>query len=405
MNPGWGTTQGPPKREKTMRRRNLVLMLVAFTLVLAACASTGSDDAATTTAPETATTTQATDSGGEAATTTEAAAATTTMADPRADWPEEILFGFIPSEKQEKLADTVQPYMDYLTEQLGITFEDVITADYNGLVVAMGAGNADLGAFGPFGYIQAQEQYPEISVLIQSIRFGSDLYHGQWFTNDASICEDEPVVGAYEWVDGVPTIMDPTEVPALQVGWAYNDGVLGPETLDDGTEVVQGLVCTAPLEAVVGKTIAFTSATSTSGGVFPQLQLHNLGIDIEEDLEYSYLTSHDATVAAVYNGDFDIGLSFDDARRTLRKEKSDVGEKVIVFNITDDIPNDVVAVRGGLPESLQVAIFDATKAYLDTEEGEAVFDEIYGWTDIRLARDEDFDVVREAAVKLGVAEE
>jgi phosphonate transport system substrate-binding protein len=226
-----------------------------------------------------------------------------------------------------------------------------------------------------------------------------------WFTNDPSICEDEPVIGAYEWVDGVPTILDPTEVPALQVGWAYNDGVLGPEVLEDGQAVAQGLVCTASLEAVKGKSIAFTSATSTSGGVFPQLQLFNLGIDIEEDLEYSYLTSHDATVAAVYNGDFDIGLSFDDARRTLRKEKTDVGQKVIVFNITDDIPNDVVAVRGGLPESLQLAIFDATKTYLGTEEGEAIFDEIYGWTDIRLARDEDFDVVREAAVKLGVAEE
>ena len=360
-------------------------MLVAFTLVLAACASTDSDDTTTTAAQ---------------------AAATTTAPDPTADWPEEILFGFIPSEKQEKLADTVQPYMDYLTEELGITFTGIITADYNGLVVAMGAGNADLGAFGPFGYVQAQEQYPEISVLIQSIRFGSDLYHGQWFTNDASICEDEPVVGAYEWVDGVPTILDPTEVPALQVGWMYNDdGELVQEVLDDGSEVTQGLVCTAPLEAVVGKSIAFTSATSTSGGVFPQLQLFNLGIDIEEDLEYSYLTSHDATVAAVYNGDFDIGLSFDDARRTLRKEKTDVGEKVIVFNVTDDIPNDVVAVRGGLAESLQLAIFDATKTYLGTEEGEAVFDEIYGWTDIRLARDEDFDVVREAAVKLGVAEE
>ena len=380
-------------------------MLVAFTLVLAACASTGSDDTATTTAAQAAATTQAPDSGGDTATTTEAPAATTTVLDPTADWPDEILFGFIPSEKQEKLADTVQPYMDYLTEELGITFTGIITADYNGLVVAMGAGNADLGAFGPFGYVQAQEQYPDITVLIQSIRFGSDLYHGQWFTNDASICEDEPVVGAYEWVDGVPTILDPTEVPALQVGWAYNDGVLGAETLDDGTEVVQGLVCTAPLEAVVGKSIAFTSATSTSGGVFPQLQLFNLGIDIEEDLEYSYLTSHDATVAAVYNGDFDIGLSFDDARRSLRVEKTDVGEKVIVFNITDNIPNDVVAVRAGLPEALQIAIFDATKTYLGTEEGEAVFDEIYGWTDIRLARDEDFDVVREAAVKLGVAEE
>jgi ABC-type phosphate/phosphonate transport system substrate-binding protein len=76
-----------------------------------------------------------------------------------------------------------------------------------------------------------------------------------------------------------------------------------------------------------------------------------------------------------------------------------------VFNITDNIPNDVVAVRGELPDDLQQEIFNATKAYLETEEGEAIFDEIYGWTDIRLANDADFDVVREAAVKLGVAEE
>ncbi len=374
-------------------------------LVLAACASTGSEEAATTTAPPDTATTTAAPSGGDTATTAAPAETTTTAPDPTADWPETMLFGFIPSEKQEKLADTVQPYMDYLTEQLGITFEGVITADYNGLVVAMGAGNADLGAFGPFGYVQAKEQYPGIEVLIQSIRFGSDLYHGQWFTNDASICEEPPVIGALENIDGVPTIVDPTDAAALQVGWAYNDGVLGQEVLDDGTEVMKGLVCNAPLDVVKGKNVAFTSATSTSGGVFPQLQLFNLGIDVEEDLEYSYLTSHDATVAAVYAGDFDIGLSYDDARRTLRKDKLDVGEKVIVFNITEDIPNDIVAVRGGLPDDLKLAIFDATKAYLDTEEGEAVFDEIYGWTDIRLARDEDFDVVREAAEKLGVAEE
>jgi phosphonate transport system substrate-binding protein len=380
-------------------------MLVAFTLVLAACASTGSDDSTTTTAAQAAATTQAPDSGGDTATTTAAPAATTTTApNPTADWPEEILFGFIPSEKQEELGDDIQPFMDYLTEQLDITVTGIVTADYNGLVVAMGAGNADLGAFGPLGFLQAQEQYPTIEVLIQSLRFGTDLYHGQWFTNDASICEDEPVVGAWENVDDVPTLLDPTEVPALQVGWAYNDGVLGQEVLDDGTEVTQGLVCTASLEAVKGKNVAFTSATSTSGGMLPQLQLFELGIDLEEDIEYSYLTSHDATVAAVYNGDFDIGVSYDDARRTLRKEKTDVGEKVIVFNITEDIPNDVVVVRGELPDTLKAAVFDATKAYLATEEGAAVFDEIYGWTDIRVARDEDFDGVREAAVQAGVLE-
>jgi phosphonate transport system substrate-binding protein len=398
---GWPQNKGDKAMKSSMRLRSLVTLLVAFSMILAACASTGSDDTTTTSAAATETT-AAPDDGGDA-TTTSAAAETTTTADPEADWPDELLFGFIPSEKQEKLGDTVQPYMDYLTEELGVTFTGIITADYNGLVVAMGAGNADLGAFGPLGYVQAKELYPSIEVLIQSIRFGADLYHGQWFTNDATVCDDEPVIGAWEYDDaGVAQIMDPTDVPALQVGWAYNDGVLGPEVLEDGSAVAQGLVCSGSLESVIGKKIAFVGATSTSGGLFPQLQLAELGIDIENDLEYSYLTSHDATVAAVYNGDFDFGLSYDDARRTLRKESTDVGDKVIVFNITDNIPNDVVSVRGELPDSLKVAIFEATKAYLASDEGELVFDEIYGWTDIRLAADGDFDTVREAARQAGV---
>lgn len=384
-----------------MRKRNLISLLIAFTMILAACATTGSED----------TTTTAGDTGGDTAVTTapaetgsDATATTTTEVDPKADWPETIIFGFIPSERQEKLADTIEPFMIFLSKELGIEVEGIITADYNGLVVAMGAGQADLGAFGPFGYVQAKDQYPTIEVLIQSIRFGSDLYHGQWFTNDPSICDDPPVVGALENVDGTVVLKDSTEVKALQVGWKYGDEGLGPEVLDDGRVVDQGLSCIASLDNVRGKKIAFTSATSTSGGVFPQLQLLNLGIDLEEDIDYEYLGSHDNTVAAVYNGDFDIGLSYDDARRTMRKDNTDVGTKVIVFNITGEIPNDIVAVRGELPDSLKQAIFDATAKYLATEEGEAVFDDIYGWTDIRAAVDSDFDVVREAAVKLGVTE-
>ena len=351
-----------------MKKSALLALLLAFGLLAASCG---------------------TDEGGEG------------------EWPETILYGFIPSERQEKLADTVQPYMDYLTQNIdGVTFEAVITADYNGLVVAMGAGNADLGAFGPFGYVQAKEQYPSIEVFIQSIRFGSDLYHGQWFTNDPSVCDDTPVVGAMENGPSGPEIKAPDQVSALQVGWMFDDnGVLVPEVLDDGRAVSPGMACNGALENVKGKKIAFTSSTSTSGAVFPQLQLLNLGIDIENDLEYEYLGSHDNTVAAVYAGDFDIGLSFDDARRTLRRDSTDVGSKLIVFNITDSIPNDVVAARGEIPEDLLQAIFDATKAYLETEEGEAVFDEIYGWTDIRPGNDADFAVVREAAEKLGVTED
>lgn len=377
-----------------MKKTALLALILAFGLIAAACGS--SDDTTTTAAVAAPATT----------TTAPPADTTTTTEDPRADWPDTILFGFIPSERQETLSDTVQPYMDYLTDEIGVTFEGVITADYNGLVVAMGAGQADLGAFGPFGWVQAEELYPTLELLLQSIRFGSKTYHGQWFTNDPSICDEGTLQEgtALENKDGEVVQVDYFDAVALQVGVAFGDEGKEPEVLDDGTAVAPGTSCRAGLDKVIDKNVSFTSATSTSGGVFPQLQLFNEGIDIENDIDFSYLVSHTDSVAAVYNGDFDIGLSFDDARRGIREDNPDVGSKVIVFNITDEIPNDIVAVRGELPDELKQAIFDATKAFLATEEGEAIFDEIYGWTDVQEAIDSDFDVVREAAVKLGVSE-
>lgn len=373
-----------------MKKRNVVALLAVFVLVLSACADTGSDDTTTTTAAPVA----------DDTTTTTAAPAdtTTTTADPKADWPEKLVYGFIPSDNAETLTDTIQPYMDYLTTELGVEVEGVVTPDYNGLVVALGAGQADLGAFGPLGYVQAAEQYPTIEVLIQSIRFGSATYHGQWFTNDPSICDEPPVVGALQNGAGGLELVGGNEVVALQVGWTFDDdGVLVQEFLDGGDAVEQGMACNASLESVIGKTIAFTSPSSTSGGLFPQLQLLDLGIDLEDDIDYVYVGSHDNAIASVYNGDTDIGLSFDDARRGLRRDSPDVGSKVIVFNLTSEIPNDVVAVRGELPANLKQAIYDATEAFLATDAGVAIFDEIYGWTGIRPAIDSDFDVVRAAA--------
>ena len=382
-----------------MRSRKLLVLIFVVALVAAACG----DSADTTTA--------ATEAPSTEAPSTEAPATDPPATDPpateddmMADWPEKVIFGFIPSEQGEELVNDIQPFMDYLTDTVGVEFEGVVTADYNGLVVAMGTDQADFGAFGPFGYVQAKDQYPDLEVIIQAIRFGSDLYHGQWFTNDASICDEDPVPGALERDGGDVVLKDPTEVKALQVGWTFGDAGLEPEFLDDGTAVDPGLACQASIDSVVGRSIAFGSSTSTSASVFPQLQMLNAGIDVEAQ-NFEFLGSHDATVEAVYNGDFDIGVSFDDARRNLRRENPDVGSKVIVFNITDDIPNDVVAVRGELPDTLIDATYDAIAAFLETDDGEAIFDEIYGWTDIRRANEADFAIVRDAAAKLGVTED
>lgn len=387
-------------------KRRILLLVTAFALFAAAC---GDSDGSTTDAEPAAVTTEAPAPATTAAAplpATTAMATTTEDPGPHPDWPEKIVFGFVPSQEQESLQDDIQPFIDVLEAALEIEVEGIVTTDYTGLVTAMGTGQADLGAFGPFGYVLGQLQFGNLEPLIQSIRFGSATYHGQWFTNDASLCTEPPVAATAleNSADGVVQVTA-LDAVALQVGVFFgDDGKALGETTDDGDAISAGSSCIGDLASVAGKTIAFTSESSTSGSLFPSLQLTNLGIDPRDDVTAIFSGGHDASVTAVYNGDADIGLSFDDARRTIRKTSLDVGEKVIVFAITPEIPNDVVAVNADLPQDLKDAIYDAVEAFLDTEEGEAIFDEIYGWTGIRRATEADFDIVREAAETMGITE-
>ena len=313
-------------------------------------------------------------------------------------WPSKITFGFVPSNEQEHLQDQVQPFMQALEEALGIEVEGVVTTDYTALVTALGTGKADLGAMGPFAYVTAKKEFGNMEALAQAVRYGSGTYHGQWMTNDPSFCDTPVTPGtALENIDGEVVQGGALDAVALQVGVYFGDSgkALG-ETRDNGP-VSPGSSCIADLSKVAGKRVAVTQESSTSGYLFPSLQLIQAGIDPRSDIIPIFTGGHDGAVAAVYGNAADIGISYDDARRSLRKEKLDVGEKVIVFNLTPEIPNDVVAISTLLPSSLKVAIYDAMVSFLSTDEGEAVMDEIAGWTDIRPAVESDFDVVRQAA--------
>ena len=77
-------------------------------------------------------------------------------------------------------------------------------------------------------------------------------------------------------------------------------------------------------------------------------------------------------------------------------------KKIIAFAITEEIPNDVIAVRTDLPEDIKKKIYDILDEFISTDEGRALMDEIYGWTDLVPADNSEFDVVREAAQEFGL---
>ncbi len=327
---------------------------------------------------------------------------------------DKIIFGFVPSAEQTDLQDNIQPLMTVLSEGLGIEVEGFVTSDYSGLLVAMGSGQADVGAFNTLGYVNALNAFPtRLEAIAKVVRYGSGSYHGTFWTTDASVCKSTPVIGAFENINGVPTLVEgsatmPPDVKALQVGWGFGDSGMIPEVRTiDGAEVTvsPGLACEADLSVMIGEEVLFVEEGSTSGYLYPSLQLKNAGISYTSDIIQRYAGSHDGVISGLYNGDAKFGVTYDDARRTLRKTNPDVGEKVIAFAITEEIPNDVVAVRSDLPADMKEKIYSILSDYIATDEGAAVMDEIYGWTGLVPAVNSEFDVVKQAAEEFGLYDE
>ena len=378
-----------------MTKKSFLILLV-LSLVLAACG--GSADEETVEEPVAV----------EEAETLDAPATTV------AETLDKITFGFVPSAEQAELLDNIQPLMKVLSDGLGIEVEGFVTSDYSGLLVAMGSGQADIGAFNTLGYVNALNAFPtRLEAIAKVVRYGSGSYHGTFWTTDSSVCKSAPVIGAFENIDGVPTLVTgsattPPDVKALQVGWGFGDSGLIPEVRNiDGVDVTvsPGYACEADLSVLIGQEVLFVEEGSTSGYLYPSLQLKNAGIDYTSDITQVFAGSHDGVIAGLYNGDAKFGVSYDDARRTLRKTNPDVGEKVIAMGITDEIPNDVVAVRTDLPEDIKAQIYQILSDYISTDEGAAVMDEIYGWTDIVPAVNSEFDVVKQAAEEFGLYDE
>jgi phosphonate transport system substrate-binding protein len=289
------------------------------------------------------------------------------------DWPDRLVLGMVPSREADVMIETIEPLTEHLAAELGVEVEGFVPTDFTGLIEAMGTDQADIGIFGPFGVVQAVERY-DVEPVLQTIRFGSVSYVSQWFTNDPDkYCTDEPV--------------------ADEDGFLSCNGVLDAEEGPVGEDAV-------PL--IEGASVAYVDPASTSGYIFPAVQLLQQGLDPQADVESVFAGGHDAAVIAVYNEDTEVGVSFDDARGDVVDEFPDVGEQVVVFAWTPEIPNDGWVVRRDLPDDLKEQIVEIMVAYSQTDEGTEILDELYNVTELVPAEPGAYDIVAEAARELDV---
>lgn len=299
------------------------------------------------------------------------AANSATVGDKPAADPTSLTLALVPSQDQAGLVDTAKPLTDMLTKKLGIPVTGVVSKDYQAAVEAMGAGQAQIGFLPSLQLWQANDKYGA-KVVLQTERNGNITYPGQFMTNNPDkYCNDKPVE---------------------KKGMLFCNGAdadHGPAGLSSIKKVTGGVK------------VAVLGPGSPAGYIYPILALKNAGIDTDKDITQVPVTANDASVLAVYNGDAEVGFSFWDAR-TIVKDKPDVGKKVVVFALTDEIPNDGVAVTKDLSPTLQNKITKALEDYSNTPEGSKVLTSIYSITKLAPANPKTLTVVADAAKKLGL---
>ncbi|MCC5851246.1 MAG: phosphate/phosphite/phosphonate ABC transporter substrate-binding protein [Alkalimonas sp.] len=251
---------------------------------------------------------------------------------------------FTPSVDADTIATNSREFIRFLEQETGDYYVTGIPTSYIAVVEAFGSGRADIGAMNSFGYLMAHERYGARAHL-KMIRHGVDYYQGQ-------------IVVRY----------------------------------DSGIESLQDLA---------GKRFAFTDPASTSGYFFPLKMLRDAGVRLGNE---TFAMKHDSVITMVYQGQVDAGSAYysapaadgsiRDARQRVLTQFPDVEKQVRILAITEKIPNDPFVFRKDMPEEVRDRFIAAVKRFLDTEQGQEIFRNIYSVEGLVDATDADYDPLR-----------
>jgi phosphonate transport system substrate-binding protein len=257
-----------------------------------------------------------------------------------------IVMSFVPSGDTQDIIASGDQIAQMITDKTGLVVEATVGTDFAAVREAMGAGQAHIGWLNTFNYILANEKY-DVDVGLVTERFGSTTYVGQLNVRADS---------------GITT-----------------------------------------LEDLKGKVMCWVDPNSTSGYIIPRIMLQANGIDPDTDFAQTVEAgSHNNVITAVYNGDCDVGASYDDARSSIEEDFPDVKDVVVVLATTTEIPNDSVAFYKDFPADTREQVVNALLEISGSEEGQAALETLYSIEALVKADDTFYDAFRADLSKAGI---
>ncbi len=260
-----------------------------------------------------------------------------------------VIWSFVPSGEMERVASGAQAVADLLHDKTGYFFKTNVATEYAGVIEALSADPpaAHMASLATFAYVLAAERGVAEARLV-SVRYGTPTYNGQFIVRKDS---------------GINKLSD-----------------------------------------LKGKSFGRPDPLSTSGWIIPMLSIRAAGVNPDTDLkEIIDAGSHDAVVAAVYNGDVDAGATYVDARTRVEKNFPDVMEKIVVLGVTTDIPNDGVQFIPSMSEEMKNKITKALLEVAATDEGKEALKTAYQWNALEEHDDTFYDPFRQVLQAAGLS--
>ncbi len=177
------------------------------------------------------------------------------------------------------------------------------------------------------------------------------------------------------------------------------------------------------LSDLTGRSFAFSDETSTSGHIFPRMLLERNNVSLGR---VYFAGGHPNVVQAVWDGKAIAGSTFysppgikqreeklyvGDARYIIMRrfrtdeERQAFLETVRIVALTDPIPNDLCAARKGLPEEIWRRFVESLQRYLETPEGQDVYNALLTAVGAAEIDDSAFDGFRQALGASGISAE
>jgi len=163
------------------------------------------------------------------------------------------------------------------------------------------------------------------------------------------------------------------------------------------------------LASLKGLRAAWVDQGSTSGYLIPRAMLIKDGQTIKGFFaQEQFAGSHPAACSAVAEGKADVGATYTDASGKPVGCVKALGEakaaKLRCVAVSERVPNEVIAARDGLDETLASDITGALTSLAESDEGRALLKDVFDAEAFGFAMEEDFDGLRGLAVDVETRE-